>query len=273
MVCSSARWSHRWSEHYLTKPFTKMNYSVQLKRSRKVTENPRMALILLSTTRPLKSSYAEGLEKHGFKPPPPRTRGRGAQGEGHEADLIFMDIVMPGVNGYQATRMLSTTPRPVSSHIMVTTNSGNASLGAAARRGGLLGQNQCRLRRWSRRHRPRWPHDRHDVRHGAEFAQPARPSVRIAQGIGKAQPDGGRGNSRMRRAARSGWSGVRMAGNLSRRSEETREVLGYPAVVSVFPAPALGEGMAMFADSFSHAGSAAVFGPEPRRWAAIRASW
>ena len=42
--------------------------------------------------------------------------------EAEEPDLIFMDIVMPGVNGYQATRMLNNDPEtsliPI---IMVTT--------------------------------------------------------------------------------------------------------------------------------------------------------
>ena len=64
-----------------------------------------------------------GLEKHGFKTAAAENGEEGIRkAKAMKPDLIFMDIVMPGVNGYQATRMLNSDPEtsliPI---IMVTT--------------------------------------------------------------------------------------------------------------------------------------------------------
>ena len=62
-------------------------------------------------------------EKHGFKTAAAENGEEGIRkAKAMKPDLIFMDIVMPGVNGYQATRMLINDPEtsliPI---IMVTT--------------------------------------------------------------------------------------------------------------------------------------------------------
>ncbi len=63
------------------------------------------------------------MEKHGFKTAAAENGEEGVRkAKAMKPDLIFMDIVMPGVNGYQATRMLINDPEtsliPI---IMVTT--------------------------------------------------------------------------------------------------------------------------------------------------------
>jgi len=79
-----------------------------------------MALILIVDDSPTEVFVMQkALEKHGFKT---AAAENGEEGVRMKPDLIFMDIVMPGVNGYQATRMLINDPEtsliPI---IMVTT--------------------------------------------------------------------------------------------------------------------------------------------------------
>ena len=68
-----------------------------------------MPLILIVDDSPTEVHVMQrALEKHGYKT---AVAGDGAEGvrlarEIHP-DLIFMDIVMPGMNGYQATRTIS----------------------------------------------------------------------------------------------------------------------------------------------------------------------
>ena len=54
----------------------------------------------------------KALEKHGYRT---AAAADGAEGvrlaREMSPDLIFMDIVMPGMNGYQATRALANDPR------------------------------------------------------------------------------------------------------------------------------------------------------------------
>lgn len=85
-----------------------------------------MALVLIIDDSPTEVHVIRrALEQHGFQT---ATAGDGAEGirlaKQMKPDLIFMDIVMPGVNGYQATRTLSQDPDtsgiPV---IMVTSKS------------------------------------------------------------------------------------------------------------------------------------------------------
>ena len=71
-----------------------------------------MALILIVDDSPTEVHVMQkALERHGYK--------TASAGDGAEAirkakemkpDLIFMDVVMPGVNGFQATRKLATRP-------------------------------------------------------------------------------------------------------------------------------------------------------------------
>jgi len=83
-----------------------------------------MALILIVDDSPTEVHVMQkALEKHGYRT---AAAADGAEGvrlaREMSPDLIFMDIVMPGVNGFQATRMLNNDPEtsliPI---IMVTT--------------------------------------------------------------------------------------------------------------------------------------------------------
>jgi twitching motility two-component system response regulator PilH len=85
-----------------------------------------MALILIVDDSPTEVHVIRtALEKHGYQT---ASAADGAEGirlaKSMKPDLIFMDIVMPGVNGFQATRTLANDPEtrriPV---IMVTSKS------------------------------------------------------------------------------------------------------------------------------------------------------
>ena len=70
----------------------------------------------------------KALEKSGFKT---ATAGDGEEGvrlarEMHP-DLIFMDIVMPGMNGYQATRAIVSDPGTKTIPIVMVTSKGLAT--------------------------------------------------------------------------------------------------------------------------------------------------
>jgi twitching motility two-component system response regulator PilH len=71
-----------------------------------MTENSRMALILIVDDSPTEVFVMQkALEKHGFKTAAAENGAEGIRkAKEMKPDLIFMDIVMPGVNGYQATR-------------------------------------------------------------------------------------------------------------------------------------------------------------------------
>ena len=83
-----------------------------------------MALILIVDDSPTEVFVMQkALETHGFKTAAAENGEEGVRkAREMKPDLIFMDIVMPGVNGYQATRMLINDPEtsliPI---IMVTT--------------------------------------------------------------------------------------------------------------------------------------------------------
>jgi twitching motility two-component system response regulator PilH len=71
-----------------------------------------VALILVVDDSPTEVHVIrKALEKHGFQT---AAAADGAEGirlaKQMKPDLIFMDIVMPGVNGFQATRTLSNDP-------------------------------------------------------------------------------------------------------------------------------------------------------------------
>ena len=86
-----------------------------------------MALILIVDDSPTEVHVMKkALEKGGFTT---ATAGDGQEGvrlarEMHP-DLIFMDIVMPGMNGYQATRAIVNDPDTRQIPIVMVTSKGN----------------------------------------------------------------------------------------------------------------------------------------------------
>lgn len=71
-----------------------------------------MATILIVDDSPTEAYVLKGwLEKHGFKITTASDAEEGIkQARQLQPDLILMDVVMPGLNGFQATRQLSRDP-------------------------------------------------------------------------------------------------------------------------------------------------------------------
>ena len=85
-----------------------------------------MALVLIVDDSPTELHVMQkALEKSGFKT---ATASDGAEGirlaREIRPDLIFMDIVMPGINGYQATRTLANDPQTRSIPVIMVTSKG-----------------------------------------------------------------------------------------------------------------------------------------------------
>lgn len=85
-----------------------------------------MALILIIDDSPTEVHVMKkALEKGGFQT---ATAGDGQEGvrlaRDLKPDLIFMDIVMPGMNGYQATRAIASDPGTRSIPIVMVTSKG-----------------------------------------------------------------------------------------------------------------------------------------------------
>lgn len=83
-----------------------------------------MALILIIDDSPTDVHVIRRvLEQHGYQTV---TAADGAEGvrlaKEMKPDLIFMDIVMPGVNGYQATRTLSADPETSGIPVIIVTS-------------------------------------------------------------------------------------------------------------------------------------------------------
>src|SRR5258708_12560714 len=80
-----------------------------------MTENARMALILIVDDSPTEVFVMQkALEKHGFKTAAAENGEEGVRkAKAMKPALIFMDIVMPGGNGNQATRMLVNNPETI----------------------------------------------------------------------------------------------------------------------------------------------------------------
>lgn len=82
-----------------------------------------MALVLIIDDSPTEVHVMKtALEKHGFET---ESAGNGEDGLDKarvtHPDLILMDVVMPGVNGFQATRELSRDPRTANIPIVIVT--------------------------------------------------------------------------------------------------------------------------------------------------------
>jgi twitching motility two-component system response regulator PilH len=85
-----------------------------------------MALILIVDDSPTEVHVMQkALERHGYKT---AAAADGAEGirlaREMSPDLIFMDIVMPGMNGYQATRTLASDPKTSAIPIVMVTTKG-----------------------------------------------------------------------------------------------------------------------------------------------------
>ena len=85
-----------------------------------------MALILIVDDSPTEVHVMQkALERHGYRT---AIASDGAEGirlaRQMHPDLIFMDIVMPGVNGYQATRTLANDPVTRAIPIVMVTSKG-----------------------------------------------------------------------------------------------------------------------------------------------------
>jgi twitching motility two-component system response regulator PilH len=85
-----------------------------------------MALILIVDDSPTEVHVMQkALERHGYKT---AAAADGAEGirlaREMSPDLIFMDIVMPGMNGYQATRTLANDPKTSAIPIVMVTTKG-----------------------------------------------------------------------------------------------------------------------------------------------------
>jgi twitching motility two-component system response regulator PilH len=85
-----------------------------------------MALILIIDDSPTEVHVMQkALERHGYRT---AVAGDGAEGirlaRQMHPDLIFMDIVMPGMNGYQATRTLVNDPDTRAIPIVMVTSKG-----------------------------------------------------------------------------------------------------------------------------------------------------
>jgi twitching motility two-component system response regulator PilH len=85
-----------------------------------------MPLILIVDDSPTEVHVMKkALERHGYRT---AAAGDGAEGvrlaREMSPDLIFMDVVMPGMNGYQATRTLVNDPKTRTIPIIMVTSKG-----------------------------------------------------------------------------------------------------------------------------------------------------
>ena len=82
-----------------------------------------MALVLIVDDSPTEVHVMrKALEQHGFETAAAQDGKEGMQkARAMKPDLIFMDVVMPGVNGFQATRELSRDPETASIPVVMVT--------------------------------------------------------------------------------------------------------------------------------------------------------
>ena len=89
-------------------------------------EEPGMALILIVDDSPTEVHVMQkALERHGFQTAAAENGAEGIRkAREMKPDLIFMDVVMPGVNGFQATRTLANDPDTRAIPIIMVTTKG-----------------------------------------------------------------------------------------------------------------------------------------------------
>ncbi|HEY4646534.1 MAG TPA: response regulator [Steroidobacteraceae bacterium] len=85
-----------------------------------------MALILIVDDSPTEVHVMQkALERHGFQTAAAENGAEGIRkAKEMRPDLIFMDVVMPGVNGFQATRTLANDPVTRTIPIIMVTTKG-----------------------------------------------------------------------------------------------------------------------------------------------------
>jgi twitching motility two-component system response regulator PilH len=85
-----------------------------------------MALILIVDDSPTEVHVMQkALERHGFQTAAAENGAEGIRkAREMKPDLIFMDVVMPGVNGFQATRTLANDPDTRAIPIIMVTTKG-----------------------------------------------------------------------------------------------------------------------------------------------------
>jgi twitching motility two-component system response regulator PilH len=90
------------------------------------TKGDTMALILIIDDSPTEVHVMQkALERHGFRTAAAENGVEGIRkAREMHPDLIFMDVVMPGVNGYQATRTLANDPDTRAIPIIMVTTKG-----------------------------------------------------------------------------------------------------------------------------------------------------
>jgi twitching motility two-component system response regulator PilH len=88
------------------------------------TRGGRMALILIVDDSPTEVHVMKNaLEKHGYRIESAADGGEAiVKAKALKPDLIFMDVVMPGVNGFQATRKLAADPETKSIPVIMVTS-------------------------------------------------------------------------------------------------------------------------------------------------------
>jgi len=88
-----------------------------------------MAVVLIIDDSPTEVHVMQrALQGHGFET---LAAGDGEQGielaREHRPDVIFMDVVMPGMNGFQATRRLARDPATAGIPVVMITTKGEAT--------------------------------------------------------------------------------------------------------------------------------------------------
>ena len=85
-----------------------------------------MALILIVDDSPTEVHVMQkALERHGFQTAAAENGAEGIRkAKEMHPDLIFMDVMMPGVNGFQATRTLANDPATRAIPIIMVTTKG-----------------------------------------------------------------------------------------------------------------------------------------------------
>lgn len=86
-----------------------------------------MALVLIIDDSPTEVHVIRGyLEKNGFDTDAANDGTEGLEkARKLKPDVVIMDIVMPGMNGYQATRELSRDPETCAIPVLMVTTKGN----------------------------------------------------------------------------------------------------------------------------------------------------